>query len=105
VEEEKLLQEMSEAKTPLNIVAENLNKSQNSVRIKLKRLGQRVVVQQNCTTTTTSAEKLPSKEDALCDLNDALNQSRNNGVSEYGYYLVHFVLSGHVKAFFEELLL
>ena len=84
VEEEKQLRSLVEAKLPLVVVAAKLQKPDEAVRQKIRRLGLEVVEQQRSVCSTTSRlvlpEELPSVEEALKMLAAALKAACTSGL-------------------------
>ncbi len=78
LEEEKQLKDLVAAKTSLPVIAKNLNKPEEAVRQKIRRLGLEVVEHKKIICSTTSQklpDELPSVEEmlkklvaAVCDL-------------------------------------
>ena len=86
VEEEKQLRSLVEAKLPLVVVAAKLQKPDEAVRQKIRRLGLDVVEQQRSVCSTTSRlvlpEELPSVEEALKMLAAALKAACTSGLDK-----------------------
>jgi hypothetical protein len=86
VEEEKQLRSLVEAKLPLVVVAAKLQKPDEAVRQKIRRLGLEVVEQQRSVCSTTSRlvlpEELPSVEEALKMLAAALKAACTSGLDK-----------------------
>jgi hypothetical protein len=86
VEEEEQLRSLVEAKLPLVVVAAKLQKPDEAVRQKIRRLGLEVVEQQRSVCSTTSRlvlpEELPSVEEALKMLAAALKAACTSGLDK-----------------------
>ena len=85
VEEEKQLKDLVAAKTPLNVIAQQLHRREAAVAMKCKRLSIDVVVTKNSCSTTTSIqlpEELFSVEEALKMLAGALKAACKAGLTK-----------------------
>ena len=86
IEDEKKLAELTNAKKPLNVIAETLGKTPEAVRKKIERLKLEVVDQTLQRWTTTSKlvlpKELPSVEEALKMLAAALKASCKPGLDK-----------------------
>ena len=92
VDEEKQLREMVQEHKRLNEIAAFFNKSPESVKKKINRLGLVVVVRQIQQTTTSN--KLPSVEVALQKLNDALVSLETPGLDQAETLRLRSIIQG-----------
>ena len=99
VEEEKQLREMVQASKRISEIAAFFGKSAASVRMKMRRLGLEVVVLQN-PNTTTSNNDLPSIEEALEKLNNALTALETPGLDQSETLRLRSIIQG-VKTYKE----
>jgi hypothetical protein len=84
VEEEKQLEELVKAGTPLEVIAAKLGRRVGAVAIKCQRLGLKVVVAKGYITTTSIQlpKELPSIEEALKMLAGALGKACDPGLDK-----------------------
>ncbi len=92
VQEEKQLREMVQAKRKLNEIATFFGKSPESVKKKMNRLNLEVVVLQIPKTTTSN--DLPSVEEALQKLNDALVSLETPGLDHAETLRLRSIIQG-----------
>ena len=85
-EEERQLRDLVAAKKPVGVIAESLGKSNESVRLKMRRLGLVVDEQANFQCSTSTKRKLPkvlpSIETTLKKLVAAMNALEKPGLSK-----------------------
>lgn len=98
VEEERLLREMVQQKKAIAVMASTLGKSVESVRTKIKRLGLRVVVARQIQGATTSSSggsgELPTIEEALRSLNEALVGLKTAGLEQSETLRLRSIIQG-----------
>ena len=98
VEEERLLREMVQQKKSLAVMASTLGKSVESVRTKIRRLGLRVVVARQIQGATTSSSggsgELPTIEEALRSLNEALVGLKTAGLEQSETLRLRSIIQG-----------
>ena len=83
IELEKELKDLVEAKTSITIIATKLNKPEEAVRQKIRRLGLEVVEQKKLACSTTSLPReLPSVEETLKTLSAALKSLETPGLDK-----------------------
>jgi hypothetical protein len=83
IELEKELKDLVEAKTSITIIATKLNKPEEAVRQKIRRLGLEVVEQKKLVCSTTSLPReLPSVEETLKTLSAALKSLETPGLDK-----------------------
>lgn len=99
VEEEKQLREMVQAGKRINEIAAFFGKSRGAVTEKIKRLGLKVVVVRQIPHTTTFND-LPSIEEALVKLNNALTALETPGLDQAETLRLRSIIQG-VKTYKE----
>jgi hypothetical protein len=92
IEEEKQLREMVQARKPVTAMARFFGKSPESIKKKMGRLGLKVVVRQISQTTTT--DDLPSIEEALKTLNEALTSLKIPGLDQSETLRLRSIIQG-----------
>jgi len=98
VDEEKQLREMVQASKRISEIAAFFGKSQGSIKKKMKRLGLEVVVLQIQRTTTS--KDLPSIEDVLKMLHEALVALKTEGLDQSETLRLRSIIQG-VKTYKE----
>jgi hypothetical protein len=97
-EEEKKLRMLVEERKPLNVIAGALGKSQEAVRMKIKRLGINVVEHSETERSSTSdlvlPEELPSVEEALKILCAALDALQHKGLDQAEVFRLRTIIQG-----------
>ena len=97
VDEEKQLKTLLNARASLNVIAAKLQKSKESVRLKIKRMGIDVVdhaVGRSTSSRLSIPDDLPSVEEALHVLCDALDDLNQKGLDQTEVLRLRTIIQG-----------